>query len=706
MSKVWRVGLLGAGYILDSHAKALKVLPTARVVAVCDRSIDRARAAAQAYDIPQVFSSLDDLLRADVDAIHILLPPDSHVDAARLCIEAGKHVFLEKPMGLAAAACQSLVDLAAARGVKLAVNHNFLFMPAYELLRQQAADGTLGRLDQVTINWLYPLGLIQSGPFNNWMLQEPKNLLFELGPHLLAFMVDLVGPLEQMQVDAFKPIDLPGGGRVYRRWHIHGRRDDTAVDLNLSVLPGFTDRSIFVRGHAATATCHYDRNIYFRDEPSGYGLLFDNFAAVIKIARQMAANAWSNLVKAVIATSRKQPAANPFGESIARSIGAFYQGIDGEMDSRLDGRFGVQVISACERIIAQAGFPQGERSAQSWTTQPPLRQPTVLVLGGTGFIGQYLVKALVRRGLGVRVVSRGMAAGQIALAGLPVELVQGDLADAAFLDTAMQGIEVVYDLAKAVGKKWDDYYTQDVLVTKNIAERALANGVKRFIYTGTIDSYYSADANVVITSDTPLDSRIETRNHYARSKAVCESLLIDLHRQKNLPVVIFRPGIVIGKGCPPAHWGVGMFQSETRMQFWGDGNHKLPLVLVEDVAEALALALDKPDIEGQTFLLTDEPLLSGRDYVDAVSKASGTRLRAEPTPIWKFFIVDAMKEAAKHLIKHPNRKVPSYRDWASRSHRSRYDSTKTRELLGWRPAGSREALIERGIVASVSESMK
>ena len=46
----------------------------------------------------------------------------------------------------------------------------------------------------------------------------------------------------------------------------------------------------------------------------------------------------------------------------------------------------------------------------------------------------------------------------------------------------------------------------------------------------------------------------------------------------NLPLVIFRPGIVIGKGCPPAHWGVGMFESDTRVQLWGNGKNKLPFV--------------------------------------------------------------------------------------------------------------------------------
>ena len=704
--KRWQVGLLGAGYICEAHATALQGIADVEIAAVCDRARDKAVAAAKKFGISTVCTTLDEMLAGTVNVVHVLLPPHLHFEASRQILESGRHVFLEKPMALRAAECRVLADLAVAKNLRLAVNHNFLFLPAYEKLRQQAGDGTLGKLDHITVNWLYPLGQIQSGPFDNWMLREPGNLFLELGPHLVAFAMDLVGPLDQLRTTVSRPIDLPGGYRVYRYWHVHGMKGNTAIDLTLSVIPGYGERSVTVHAYAATAKCDYARNLYYRDEPSGYGLVTDNFVTTVTMACQLAANGIGNFLKAVINTLRKTPAANPYGECIERSIRAFYRAEGSQPDARLSGQFGVAVITACEQIVQQASFARAENTAEIWSVKPPLRSPTVLVIGGTGFIGKYLVKALVACGYGVRVTTRGMDAGQIALAGLPLELVQGDLADPAFIDSALAGIDVVYHLAKADGKKWEDYYTQDVVVTRNIADRARVHGIKRFIYTGTIDSYYSANAQEVITSDTKIDPMITSRNHYARSKAACEALLLDLYRQQGFPVVIFRPGIVIGKGCPPAHWGVGMFQSATRVQFWGSGRNKLPLVLVEDVAQALVLGLDKAGIEGQSFLLTDAPLLSARDYVDVVLRETGTRLRASPTPIWMFFLADALKELAKHAIKHPNRRVPSYRDWDSRSHRARYDNSATRQVLGWQPAGTREALIERGIVAAVRDFMR
>lgn len=706
INKKWKVGLLGAGYISEAHAKALKANDNVELCAICDLSIARAEKAAKTFAIPLVFSSLQALLESDVEVVHVLLPPDAHYATARQILESGRHVFLEKPMGVNAGECQHLVELADSKQVKLGVNHNFLFLRAYEQMRIQARDGTLGRLDQVTINWLSPLSFIKFGPFDNWMLREPKNLFLELGPHLVAFMLDLIGSIDYVSSDVFKPIDLPGGTRTYRRWHVHGRSIECGIDLNLSVLPGFSERSISVRGHAAAAKCDFERDIYCVDEPSGAGVHFDNLLTTESHAFQYAKSGIGNFIRAVTGKLKKQPSADAYFESIERSVATFYIGLDGELDPRLDGLFGLKVIKTCERIINQAHFETPVASDQPWTVLPALQKPTVLVIGGTGFIGKYLVQALVKKGLGVRVVTRSKNAGQIALAGLPVELAQGNPADASFLDSALEGIDVVYHLAKTDGKNWQDYYTQDVLVTKNIAESALAHGVKRFVYTGTIDSYYSADANEVITGDTPLDPNIESRNLYARSKAACEALLTELHKNQSLPLVIFRPGIVIGKGCPPAHWGVGMFESETRVQLWGDGKNILPLVLVEDVAEALAMALDAPAIEGQTFLLTDQPMLSAQDYVDIVSKELGTKLRAEPTPIWKLYLSDTIKEFAKSAIKHPNSRTSSYRDWDSRSHRARYDSSKTMTVLGWKPVGDREVMIQRGIIDAVQAFMQ
>ena len=675
--------------------------------AVCDLSEAHARAAAAEFGAPHVLTSIAALAASDCDAVHILLPPALHLDAARTLIAAGKHVFIEKPMGLPAAGCDEVAALAEARGVTLGVNHNFLFAHGYQPIRDGVRSGRLGPVDQLTLNWLYALPLLQFGPFNNWMVASPANLVFELAPHLAAFALDLMGTVEITAAAAANPIDLPGAQRVFRRWNAIGRNDTGALALNLSVSPGQTDRSLHLRTLGGVAHFDLEKGIGWQEEQLSDNPIVDNLRGARAVAAAVGGGAVRDFRRYFVRALRKRAGANPFEESIAASIAAFYAGIGGTLDPRLTGRFGAAVIRLCEAIVEQAGVGAtttgGARAPEPLSPPAPAR---VLVIGGTGFIGRRLVERLARRGVGVRVLTRSIASAKVDLAGLPVELMQGSHGDPEQLAAALAGIEVVYHLAKAEGQRWQDYVANDIEPTRRLAEAALAHGVRRFIYTGTIDSYASADPRVTITSATPLDPAIASRNLYARSKAACEALLKGLARDRGLPLVIFRPGVVIGAGSPPAHLGVGKFVSPTRVDFWGDGINKLPFVLVGDVADALDRALDAPGIDGQDFLLTDAPLLSARDYVAAVEARSGTHVEAHPHPLWRYFGADAVKERLKQAIRHPNRRASTYHDWACRAHRARYDASDTRERLGWQPAGTREGLIEHGINAAVDRFMR
>jgi predicted dehydrogenase/nucleoside-diphosphate-sugar epimerase len=695
-----KVGLLGAGYILNSHAAALRKIDAAETVAVCDISKGRAEQAARLFGIPNVFDSLDAMLESPVDSVHVLLPPQYHEDAAERIIRAGKSVFMEKPMGLSSERCGRLVQLAREKGVKLGVDHNFLFTPAYETLREAVHSGECGTIDCLSVNWLYALGMIQLGPYNNWMLQSPENLLFELAPHSMAYVIDLLGPPDELTCKAGDPIDLPGGQRVYRHWTALGTKGRASCVVNLSLNPGQPDRSLHLRGSSAVGRLDFERGIGWIEKARSNSAIFDTRAHGRALAKAVSSQASSNARKYLWAAATNAPDKNVFLESVHRCIEAFYRNDGRDLDPRVDGALGVEVIRCCERAAASSGVVRPRSAAPK--PPAPVRDPDTLVVGGTGFIGKRLIARLIEDGRRVRVLTRNRKSALLELEGLPLDIVEGRHDDPAALDRALAGVATVYHLAKATGEKWADYLAGDVEPTRVLAEACLRHGVKRFVYTGTIDSYRSSDPSAVITGDTPLDPRISRRNHYARSKAACEALLTRMHRERGLPLVILRPGIVIGAGSPPAHWGVGMFLSDSLVKFWGKGDNPIPFVLVDDVADALAIAGRKEGIEGRAFLLTGKPMLSAREYVGLVQEFSGTKIRQIQVPVWKFFLEDLAKEMVKNSIRHPNRKAPSYIDWACRAHRSTYDSSEAQRVLGWRPVSEREALIERGIRAAVA----
>lgn len=329
----------------------------------------------------------------------------------------------------------------------------------------------------------------------------------------------------------------------------------------------------------------------------------------------------------------------------------------------------------------------------------------ILVTGGTGFLGRQLVDRLSLDGRSVRILTRAGVATDAVPDREGITAVRDDYRDPAAVERAMDGADVVYHLAKGTARNRRETLENEVEPTRRLAAAAVRQGVRRFVYVGSIDGYASARAGDTISQATPLDPRIDRRNLYARTTAACERVLLAMARDQGLPLVILRPGIVIGAGSSPIHYGVGCFADWDRLTYWGAGTHPLPFVLVEDVVEALVRALTVADIEGQSFLITDAPLLSARDYVAAMQMRANRAVQAAPRAIWRYWIADLVRELVKAAIRHPNRRRPSLHDWQCRAHRATYDSRGSVEALGWHPAGTRAALIERGIYPSVDAAV-
>lgn len=692
-----KIGMAGAGFILRSHALAAREVPGAKLEVVADASLSRAQQAAEAYGFSSAATSLDELARSECDVVHILLPPTLHASAARMMLEAGKSVFIEKPMGLDPDECHRLCELATSRGLKIGVNHNFLFGRNYQSIRQACLSRQLGPIDHLAINWLYDLPAVRTGPFDAWMLEKPANLLFELGPHLLGFAQDLVGGVTIHSARASFPIVLPCGHTVYRHWTAAGESETGSFVMTLSVMPGHADRSISLRGAAASARYDYGRDFGWVDSNFEDNPIFDAYRSGRAILGGVKQAARERRRRVRLALG-KRAWANPFEESVAQSIWTFYSSKDTELDPRLDGRMGARLIELAQQIATAAGLGRPSTSIEPRPAKNKVgSSPTVLVVGGTGFIGAPLVRALVAQGLGVRLLTRNKRSAELMFADIPIDIVQGSHGDMPCAAESLVGIQTVYHLAKCEGKKWADYLRDDVEPTRVLGEAAASAGVRRFIFTGTIDSYSSDDAGERIDNYTALDEQIETRNLYARSKANCESVLRGIAARTGLNVVILRPGIVIGEGSPLAHVGVARFRGPGQAEYWGAGTRKLPLVLVDDVVSALMRAKDQPNIDGQSFLVTGPPLLSARDYIRELTKWGGTAISAKPRSPWAYWLADLLKEIPKKLVRHPNRRTPTLHDWKCRAHAATFDSSGTQQALDWHPVSNASTLIARSI---------
>jgi nucleoside-diphosphate-sugar epimerase len=479
----------------------------------------------------------------------------------------------------------------------------------------------------------------------------------------------------------------------------------TAVNLRFSFVPGFSEYTIHARGTLAAATVDFERNTYTLDEHRPKDPDFETHSIVVNHAKSLKAQARQTLSKYIKSKLHLAARGNAYGESIARAMDAFYGSQNDALDERLDGHTAARVIALCERMGTLANLPAEETVPwKSPQIAPCAVAPRILVLGGTGFIGKELLRQLTAAGHNVQLLVRGVA-------GIPADLREsgkldclvGDLADKAALLRAMDGIDCVFHLARANVKMWSDYQEFEIEATRRVAECALEAKVKRFIYTGTIDSYYLGANAGVITEATPLDTQIAHRNLYARAKAISEEILAKMHRDQGLPLVIVRPGIVLGRGGSPFHWGVGRWWSDAVCEIWGEGRNKLPLVLVEDVAAGLIAATHADNIEGQSFNLVADPCLSAQEYLDELDRAGKMKIQRHATPIIKFYLADMIKWVVKVAVRHRESRMPSYRDWESRTGKAVFDCSAAKTVLGWNPTSDRSELIQQGIAVPLQE---
>jgi len=693
------IALLGAGYIANWHADALKTVKGAHVSAVCDLSKSAAEGLANSLGAT-AYTNLDDMLANDpCTVVHVLTPPNAHYDPARKIIEANRHCYVEKPFCLTSQDAEDLDNLATQKGVKLGVNHNFLMLPGYNKLRRDIRSGKIGMLDTVHLNWRFPLAPLRAGPFGLWMLREPKNILFEIGSHLFAFAADLFDDLDNLQIRLRHPITIPGDITHFQGWTITGEAGSTQVIIDISLIEGHDDRSVSVRGTGAIAKYDFAEDSYVIERAPMQDIVTGPFALQMSHAGQAVKTGVLNAGKQLLSLNKRAP----YGLSMINGVKSFYDSVTNNLpvDSRLSAGLATKTIGFVEDSLdyAEPILEAAQKKKDSHSTQKsvPTKDPKVLVIGGSGFIGRYLCHALADAGHHVRVFSRGRVSGF----DRPDDRISGftgDLKSEESLLKALEGIDCVYHLARATEKTWEGYLENDVKVTRHIGQCCLKSGVKRLVYTGTISSYDASSPDTVITDDSAFDHNLEERDLYSRSKAKCEEILKEMHISENLPLIIARPGIVIGEGGPLQHWGIAMWRGSTSCKMWGNGKNKLPFVLVEDVADGLVKTMTVDNIEGQAFNFIGDPMLSARDYFHEISKGYGVTMRAKSVPTWRFFLVDMGKYyLKKYFDGRKNITKPTLRDWKSREQNARYDNSKPKQILGWTPETNRNEFIRKGI---------
>lgn len=194
-----KVAIVGCGKIADSHAAQIQRVPNCEMVAVCDREPLMAKQLYERFPVKSYFSSLEELLgKTQPDVVHITTPPASHFDLAKQCLEAGCHVYVEKPFTFYVSEARTLIDMANARGLKITAGHDDQFSHAARRMRRLVQQGYLGGPPvHMESYYCYELGnsayaAALLGDKNHWVRRLPGKLLHNIISHGIARIAEFL----------------------------------------------------------------------------------------------------------------------------------------------------------------------------------------------------------------------------------------------------------------------------------------------------------------------------------------------------------------------------------------------------------------------------------------------------------------------------------------------------------------------------------
>ena len=315
-----------------------------------------------------------------------------------------------------------------------------------------------------------------------------------------------------------------------------------------------------------------------------------------------------------------------------------------------------------------------------------------LVTGGTGFLGQRLVRQLLEDGAEVRCLVRpgtdveafrARCVGQAPVAG-ELHCFPGTLARPGALAEELKGVDAVYHLAAALGGGAAVLFANNVVPFRGLLRAAAEAKVGRFVLVSSLAVHGTARLRSGDTLDEsiPLDPAPHLRDPYAYSKIEQEKLAWEAHREGGLPLVVVRPGVIYGPGRDPLSNRVGLRLGGLVVKM--GGSQRVPYTFVGNCAAAVRLAGTVPGVDGESFNVVDDDLPRARTLL--------RQYRREVSRVWVVPVprlaIGPLSGFLEWYHKWSEGQLPAVLTrYKSAAHwkRLNYSNAKAKARLGWVP---------------------
>ncbi len=196
MTKNLGVGIIGCGNISTAYLKLASLFKGYKILAVADINMESAEARAAEYGVRA--HSVDDLLAADdIDLVINLTVPAAHVDVSRAVLQAGKHVYSEKPFVLSLAEAQELGEIAAAKGLRIGSAPDTFMGGTHQLARSLVDEGAIGTVTS-GVAVVMSSGMEGWHPNPDFFFLKGAGPILDIGPYYVCNLVQMLGPVKQV----------------------------------------------------------------------------------------------------------------------------------------------------------------------------------------------------------------------------------------------------------------------------------------------------------------------------------------------------------------------------------------------------------------------------------------------------------------------------------------------------------------------------
>lgn len=504
------------------HARSIDRADGARLVGMADPDPDARAEIVAMFPGIATLGSLAELLEAvEPDIVHICTPPASHVALARQALQAGCHIYVEKPFAPTTDEAAELLALAQRSDLKVCAGHQLLFERPCRIATELMPS--IGRVTH--IESFFSFRTVRRAPGGRVPLRADLQLL-DILPHpvyLLLHFLELARPGESTRMTS---LEVGEAGTV----HALVKRGTLTANLTVSLQARPIESFVRISGSNGSIYADFVRGTIQRLIGPGFSGI-DKVLAPYRTAMQQLFGTTSAVFSRVMKRQKSYP-------GLVEVFEAFYSAVAGGTISPTSPESIVGTVQVWEEI---AEHLRDEAQKLETPVLPGSHAGSLIVTGGTGFLGKEVCKAALGQGLRVTALARREPAAWERIPG--VEYLSVDLASPIPGGVFPEADALIHTAAETAGS-WEEHQRNSIDATRNVLEAAAAAGITDVVHLSSV-AVLAAPFGRAIRDDEPLKSDPRSYGPYIWGKLESEEVARSTAEQLGLRLRVVRPGPIV-----------------------------------------------------------------------------------------------------------------------------------------------------------------